>query len=200
MIKTTSGIMLFLMHTAIAQGSIITFEPPRCFSCDSTLTSYEEEGVLFTGHFSHYGMGIVGTAVNESTGAVRLTDNSKISIQLIDGSAFSLETIGLAEFSGSYRGSRQTVTFTGTRPDKTTVSQSFLLDGTIDGSGGLDDFEAFVFSSDFKHLVRVDISNSMFSMDNITLSAIPVPAAMWLFISGLIGLVAIAKCKAGKSW
>ena len=36
---------------------------------------------------------------------------------------------------------------------------------------------------------------SPFSVDNIRLSAVPIPAAVWLFGSGLIGLIGIAKRK-----
>ena len=163
MIKATSGIVLFLLHIAISQGSIITFDPPYCITCDAQLTKYVEDGVLFTGSFSHYGMDIPGTADNDSDGAVRLSKFSSMRIQLSDGSAFSLATVDLAEFSNSLEGIQQTVTFTGLKPNKTTVSQSFIIDGLLDGKGSISDYESFVFSAEFSNLMQVDISSTMFS-------------------------------------
>jgi len=195
MIKATSGIVLFLLQIAIAQGSMITFDPPPCLTCDSRMTHYEEDGVVFTGSFSHYGMGISGNAENTSTGAVRFSPFSMMSIQLSDGSTFSLDTVELAEFSDAFQGSQKTVTFTGRKPNNTTVSQDFIIDGLMGGSGSTTDYESFVFSDDFSNLIRVDINSTMFSMDNLNMNAVPVPAAAWLFISGILGLIVFARRK-----
>ena len=192
MIKATSGMALLLLYAAIAEGSIITFDPPYCITCDVTLTRYEEDGVLFTGYFSQYGMGIPDTAANESDGAVRLSNQDRMSIQLSDGSAFSIETLDLAEFSFALPGEQQTVTFTGLKSNDTWVSQDFLIDGLIDGNGNISDYETFVFSPEFTNLKQVDINSTMFSMDNLNITAIPVPAAALLFISGFIGLTGLA--------
>lgn len=35
----------------------------------------------------------------------------------------------------------------------------------------------------------------LFNIDDITVSAIPVPAAVWLFASGLVGLIGVSRCK-----
>lgn len=195
MIKATSGIVLFLLQIAIAQGSMVTFDPPPCLTCESRLTHYEEDGVLITGSYSHYGMDVSGNAVNASTGAVRFSHFSAMSIQLSDGSNFSLNAVDLAEFSDAFQGTQQTVTFTGLKSNNTTVSQDFIIDGLMDGTGSMTDYESFVFSTEFSDLMKVDISSTMFSMDNLKINAVPVPAAMWLFISGLTGLMVFAKRK-----
>ena len=189
MIKTTTAILLVLLYSAIANGSVITFEPSPCQVCDATLNSYLEDGVLFTGGFSHYDMGIPRTSKNASSGALRFPFFSRMRMRLVDGTAFSLGAIDLAEFNNANQGSPLTVSFTGLRSDSTVVSQRFILDGLVDGPGGINDFETFSFSSDFDHLVYVDISSTMFSMDNLEINAVPVPAAAWLFLSGLAVLI-----------
>lgn len=39
------------------------------------------------------------------------------------------------------------------------------------------------------------ISESTFVMDNLTIGAVPIPSAVWLFGSGLLGLVGAARRK-----
>ena len=195
--KTVSVVVLLMMHLGTAHGAVVTFEPMRCLSCDAIKTSYEEDGVLLTGYFSQYGMNIRGAAANESLAGGRLPDNSYMRIQLSDGENFSMKTIELAEFSLSYAGVMQTISFTGTRSDNTTVTQVFVLDGIIDGKENLADFELFEFSTDFSNLMYVDVRSTVASIDNITLSPVPVPAALWLLVSGVISLAGFARL---RSW
>jgi hypothetical protein len=140
-------------------------------------------------------MDIIGTAVNESTGGARLSSDGSIRIQLSDGGNFSMQSIELAEFSQSYANTLQTITFTGFKSDNTIVTQDFTLDGIIDGKGNLTDYELFVFSREFTNLLYVDVGKTMVSLDNITINHLPVPAALWLFISGIIGLAGIARLR-----
>ena len=191
--KTASAIVFFTMLLSTAHGAVVTFEPLRCLTCDSIKRSYEEDGVLLTGYFTQYGMNIRGSAANESSGGGRLPSNSHMRIQLSEGGYFSMETVELAEFSLSYEGVMQTITFTGTRSDSTTVTQDFTIDGIIDGRGNLADYELFEFSADFSNLMYVDVDSTIASIDNITLSPVPVPAALWLFISGVISLAGLAR-------
>ena len=191
--KTASVIVVYTILLSTAHGAVVTFEPLRCLTCDAIKRSYAEDGVLLSGYFTQYGMNIRGSASNESSGGGRLPDNSYMRIQLSDGGNFSMETVELAEFSLSYEGMLQTISFTGTRSDNTTVTQDFILDGIIDGRGNLADYELFEFSAEFSNLMYVEVSNTIASIDNITLSPVPVPAALWLFVSGVIGLAGLAR-------
>ena len=195
MIKTTTGMLLFLLHIAIAQGSVITFEPSPCRVCDSTMNSYLEDGALFTGAFSHYDMGLPGAANNASSGALRFPFFSSLRVQLADGTPFSLGTVDLGEYNNSSQGNPVTVSFAGLRTDSTVVSQSFTLDGLMDGAGGINDFQTFAFAPEFDNLLHVDISSTMFAIDNLEINAVPVPAAALLFISGLVVLIGITPRK-----
>lgn len=195
--RTASVVVLYTILLSTAHGAVITFEPPYCLTCDAIKRSYEEDGVLLTGFFTHYGMNINGSAINESSGGSRLPSNSYMRIQLSDGGSFSMETVELAEFSQSYEGIMQTITFTGIRSDSTVVTQDFTIDGIIDGKGNLADYELFVFSAEFSNLMYVDVGSTMASIDNITLSPVPAPAALWLFVSGIISLAGLARL---RSW
>lgn len=193
--RTASVLVLFTILLSSAHGSVVTFEPPYCLACEANKRTYEEDGVLLTGFFTHYGMNIIGTATNESSGGARLSNNSYMRIQLSDGAYFTMETIELAEFSQSYDGVLQTITFTGIRSDSTMVTQDFTIDGIIDGIGNQADFELFEFPAEFSNLMYVDVGSTMASIDNITLSHMPVPAAFWLFVSGVISLAGLARLR-----
>ena len=83
-----------------------------------------------------------------------------------------------------------------------TVTADFTLDWFQDGDDAGNDFQTFFLPSSFTGLSSVTFSGigvnstDYFSLDNVVLnSAVPVPAAAWLFGSGLIGLIGIARRK-----
>ena len=193
MIKTTTGMLLFLFQITIANGSVITFEPPPCLICNSQLNDYEEAGLRFSGNASHHNTIFSGSADNGSSGVIRFAFMGSMSIQRSDGDTFSLYGIELAEYSDTLMGTQNTITFTGTRSGAATpVVQQFTIDGMIDGAGGMDDFESFTFSTDFTDLARVDVTGNLITLDNLRINAVPIPAAAWLFISGLLTLAGIS--------
>lgn len=94
----------------------------------------------------------------------------------------------------------------GTFPGGSTIFASLSLDGFNDGSGGGADFET-LFPLGFTGLTSVVFTGRAasggfgdFGIDNISTSAddphpphyVAIPAAAWLFISGLLGLIGIA--------
>ena len=179
-----------------SNAAVITFDPPPCSTCDYLKTQYEENGVSFSGSFSHYGMGINSKAVNNvNGGAISFPYRSSMTIQLSNEGLFSLLQVDLAEYSSSFNGDEIAVLFTGFKDNGTTVSQSFTIDGLRDGADGIEDFETFIFTPGFTDLTRVEVGSVIFSMDNLVVSAVPVPAAVWLFGSGLLGLVGVARRK-----
>jgi len=192
--KATTGILLFLFQITIANGSMITFEPPPCMVCNSQLNGYQEAGFLLNGNVSHHNMTLLGSANNGSSGSVRFPFMGSMTMQKADGGLFSLYSVELGEYSNSFMGAQQTITFTGHRLGTATpLIQEFTIDGMMDGPGGMDDFQVFAFSSDFRDMVSVQITGEMFALDNLNTSPVPVPAAVWLFASGLLALTGIAR-------
>ena len=114
----------------------------------------------------------------------------RMTIQQADGSPFSLHDVELGEYSTSTAGVQKRISFTGTRSDASVIQQVFTIDGIM-GSGA-NDFEAFTFAG-FRDLMRVDVSGEMIAMDNLNVNAVPVPPALWLFLSGLLGLAAATR-------
>ena len=107
-----------------------------------------------------------------------------------DGNAFDLFSIDLAELNGDVTPPDfLTVTFDGLLASGGTVTQTFQLDGDAFG------LETFAFTG-FTGLSQVSWTQGPASLahqfDNIV-TAIPVPAAVWLFGSGLLGLTGVAR-------
>ena len=66
----------------------------------------------------------------------------------------------------------------------------------------LSGFETFVFGSGWHNLSSVNFTDytydngssfGLLAFDNIVVTAVPIPAAVWLFGSGLLGLVGICR-------
>jgi hypothetical protein len=105
----------------------------------------------------------------------------------------------LSEYSTVYNFAYD-VTLIGEKADGGSVSTTFVLDGLIDGPGGLDDFQSFALGSEWTDLVRVDFvglnfdelemefNSYGFAMDNIELA--PAPAAVP--VTKALGLTAMA--------
>jgi hypothetical protein len=82
-----------------------------------------------------------------------------------------------------------------------TVSASFALDHINDGSGPLVDFQTFVLPHSFSGLVSVTFNGSGgfydgpefivndFSLDNISVFAVPEPATLVLLAFALVGML-----------
>lgn len=81
---------------------------------------------------------------------------------------FALMSVDLSEFSTVFAAPRA-IPFVGYKADGSTVSRTFNLDGVIDGSGPLGDFETFSFGNDFRDLTRVEVQTDLYCMDNVVL-------------------------------
>ncbi len=191
--KIGLGVSLFLYFIS-AQAAILTFEPPPCTVCAYQKTYYEENNVSLSGSFGHYGMGVSGLAMNNSSGALDFAHQDFARIRLTNRSPFTLSSVDLGEYSTVFTNLQ--VTFRGFTTDFTTVEQSFYLDGLIADAGGNSDFQSFLFPVTFSNLLYADITTYGFSMDNLQLfessspvSPVPLPGAFWLFLTGLSGLM-----------
>jgi hypothetical protein len=107
----------------------------------------------------------------------------------VGGGAFSLFSIRLAHiFSGAY--GPLTVTFSGIRPNSSTVFQSFV----IPSNSGTPILTQFQFSSAFQNVTSVSwnqgtlTTGHQFDDVSANLSAVPEPATVGLVAVGLIGV------------
>jgi|ERR1043166_6609876 hypothetical protein len=192
---TTLFCTALLCRTAFGQNNLtINFDgpPPQAPGTSTLISSYTESGVLFTNLSQKFGRAGGGISGLPEDGSAYLQTGSgsaggPISFSFLNGSHFSLLSVDLAEYSTVVAG--HPVTFLGIRGDGSLVTNTFNLDGVIDGTGPLADFQTFSFSSEFTDLVQVDIRSQTFSMDNVLVS-VPEPSIACLVITGavLIGL------------
>jgi hypothetical protein len=129
----------------------------------------------------------------------------------VDGGAFTLGSIDLAELFNNgdfaFSAAARSVAVTGTTVAGGTVSATLDIDLVSDGIGGVDDFQTFSFGTQWVSLLTVNFRASRpgpasngfgtyINFDNIVASAhTPIPPAVWLFGSGLLGLVGMARRK-----
>jgi hypothetical protein len=206
--RTSQSIVAYLTYvtficftgaTSHGQGIVrITFDGPPSQPPGTAyaITNYSESGMFFTQRFAH------GTNVNPITqfgrngggisgypddGSAFLQAGSPVSwlvSQFTDGSVFDFLSIDLAEYS-TVVSNADTVYFVGYRDDNSTVSAEKTLDGIIDGTGPLEDFQTFTFQG-FTGLSRLEISTSYgnVSLDNLVI-AVPEPACSSLLLLGV---------------
>ena len=163
--------------------------------------TFDEDGFRVSGSSLAY----FTSSSDESTGSApslfEKTFDGQITLTQLNGNLFSIYSIDLAEFGQNYT---PTVTFTGTKVDGSVVTDSFTLDGSfpqfsLDGRS-----ETFLFSSEFTDLVSVswnqgsqaplNLPRNAHQFDNIvveggTTSAVPLPAASWMLLSGMMGFM-----------
>lgn len=137
-----------------------------------------------------------GGALN--TSLLEYYAGSETTMTEINSNPFQLNAINLASWGVGQNGSMN-VTFTGTKSDSSTVQQIFL----VSNSGGSTPFlQQFQFSSEFADLISVSfiqgtyVGSSAYQFNNIVVNAVPVPAAVWLFSSALLGIGLIGKRRA----
>lgn len=124
---------------------------------------------------------------------VQSSVGSSVYIAATGNDVFTLLALDLGEYS--QYANTSSVTITGFKQDGSQVSGSLPLDNIFDGLGGAADFQAYQFDASWSGLTRVEFDSSAYSLDNIQLNiaAVPLPAAVWLFASGAIGLLALRK-------
>ncbi|MEM9387852.1 MAG: hypothetical protein AAGA68_22555 [Pseudomonadota bacterium] len=171
------------LHAASVQ---ITFDPPTLPGGSRVESTFTQSGMTFTGRFASTDSG-VGSFPDNGSGYLQVAVFGSLSFAMSDSSLFNVLSVDLAEYSTVFE-SPTTISFTGFKPDGSTVTTSFLTDGIIDGSGPLVDFETFAFGSDFRGLTSVQANNVTFSMDNLLVAPIPLPAAFWLFATALVSV------------
>jgi len=132
---------------------------------------------------------------NNGSAYLHSSSYSSIFLQANGIDVFNLLSLDLGEYSSySVNGS---VTITGFINGGGQVSTTLSIDDVFDGLGGVNDFQLITFDPSWRNLTRVELDNAAYSLDNIQLdmNPVPVPAAVWLFGSGLFGLIGIARRK-----
>lgn len=126
-------------------------------------------------------------------------DPSIIVMTSINGGAFSLMSFDAAEgfvISGSlHPNTASKLEIEGSLVGGGTVTDVVDFDGSNDGTGIGVDFESFALPGTFVNLTSVTFRGlntsgdpAIFSLDNIEVSAVPLPPAAWLLGSSLLGL------------
>lgn len=185
------------LFSAVSQAAIVSFDVASFPGSAGRIESYTENGVKFGGAFTHTDVGLPGNPFNE-TAFIQYEGYSSMNIGMANGGLFNLLSIDIAELNMD-TGGPASVTFIAQRPGSVMVSATFTTDGIINGTAG--DFETFYFGDDFKGVHYVYIADALkdsiytYSFDNIHVSAVPLPAAAWLFLSGLLAMVKLAKRK-----
>jgi hypothetical protein len=177
------------------QGTLqITFDGPPIIAPGTSIevTNYSEFGMLFTPLPGSYGFSRWGAATDprdpdDGTAYLRAALGDSLMFRFVNGSAFDLISVDLAEYSTVVPGPA-TVQFIGYHADGSTVTSSFTTDGIIDGTGPLADFQTFYFDSkDWSDLTHVEIPNSLWSLDNLVVT-VPEPSAGALLLLGALAL------------
>jgi hypothetical protein len=200
----TSFLALPLLATAPAQAVVINFESLAVnnTSVNDAGATYTENGFTVTQVSQPSSLASFGTQDTRYPGSTALFNNlvgGITRLTQVGGGAFDLSSIDLTSLNGD---DSVVVSFTGTKADLSTVSQSFTTDAV------LSTLETFNFTN-FTNLVSVDwLQNGSFhQFDNINVSAagttaVPEPFTILGTIFGVGSGVAmkrkLAKAQADK--
>ncbi len=171
------------------QAAIIDFQQLEhidVFTIDHDF-QYIEDGFQIDDLTQVHGLNTFGTLASGYTGSTAMfndTINGVTQLRKVGGGTFDLFSIDIAELNDP---SVASITFTRDGGH----SQVFTLDGVAFGA------ETFLFDSGFLGTTSVTWTQArpFHQFDNIQIDVapVPVPAAVWLFGTGLIGLMDMRK-------
>jgi hypothetical protein len=192
----------FLFATAPSQAETLSFAAQDGDSFFSGAT-FAANDFTFTytpissGAFAFVGNPVICTPACSGNGvdAFYSYNTGSLSFAATSGSAFTLNSLDLAQtFTTLSR--PLDVLVTGTLKGGGTVTDEFTS-----AAGTADVFQLFTLSSAFTDLASVTINGvggqptTEFAVDNITVATtpVPLPASVWLMLSGLVGVGAMAR-------
>ena len=185
-------ISLALLGLSISSALAVVIDFESLHHADSNISghgsSYGEDGFTIGGSI----LSTFGSLEFRYSGSTAMFENSggfTNTLTQDNANPFSIHSIDLSELNGSFVAS---VAFTGLYNGGGSIQQTFTLDGVSFGA------ETFAFTGLWSNLDQVSWSQAapFHQFDNIVLnapSAVPVPAAVWLFGTALIGLVGFSK-------
>ncbi len=194
--------LAFLLLTPLSRGQgTFKFEGQPIGTVSGGLGTYTEGGMRFSviSPGSMYAIG-GGVASYPDNGSAYLyaPDNGiwfGPTNTFPSSAAFNLISFDAAEHAG---GGPLSLMVIGYKPMAGTVTNFFAMDGIIDGTGPLQDFQTFTLSSDFTSLFRVEIYGRL-ALDNVFVtSAILEPTTGSLALVGAGGAVAWSRFRRNR--
>ena len=186
-----AGVFCLMVSSFNASAALIDFQPLE--HVDGFIGShgqlYIEDGFQITGE----ALSTFGTTEVRYTGSTALFSNvgdSDIVLSKDGGGTFDLISIVLSDLDANFNFSQDTsVTFIRDGGH----SQAFTLDEDVFTS------QTFFFDAGFQGSTTVTWTQAddghQFDDIQVALTSVPIPAAAWLFGSGLLGLVGMARRK-----
>ena len=171
LISSGSG-LTYVGDSYTEDGFSLTAIP--CASCTNGFYAYQTESLQYTG----------------SPGLVRADVSGGIVLENDLGNSFDLISIDLSSGDQNHTGLIPVAFYGSVGGD--VVTQVFWFNSDLDGVS-----TTFTFNDSFKNITTLYWEQGAIyhQFDNIVLSSVPVPAGAWLFGSGLIGLIGIARRK-----
>ena len=183
------AILFSTFHCSSQNVVNITFDgTPTPSNTRPTVTNYFESGVAFrpipaSESFERWPAVSLFGPYDGSAYIAGGRANS-VGFSFTNGNFMNLLSVDLAE-QGITSPNPLSVSFIGYRLEGTTVTTNFLTDGIIDQPGPLADFQTFYFDSQFNNLIRVEIPNTGWALDNLVVaSVIPEPSSLVLLGMG----------------
>jgi hypothetical protein len=140
--------------------------------------TYQEDGLIFStpNQIFRVGANAANRPNNGTPHIAPLFLQKPLSIARVDGGVFHLHSVDLAEYSTVYPQPKG-ITFTGVKSNSTTVSTTFTIDGVIDGTGPLADFQTFTFPATFRDLISAQVTVDVYALDNLVFENVSVSPA-----------------------
>jgi len=166
-------LVCLLFVSVSTQAATVTLDFEEDFSADPFPNSVETKGYALNsaGNFQFF------SNAGESDVSLVYCPGCVADLQRSDGQEFSLESIDLSLFPGP----NDVVSLTGKYSAGGSISVGLVVDEIVD---------TYFLGSEWSGLIQVQFgsASSAVFMDNIVVTAVPIPSAVWLLGSALAGL------------